>query len=227
GLELLGAGGIFDLLLGANTLTDLAGDTGEVSLLENSGFNIGTVNTVGLTTSGDTTLSTTGTVTETQALAANGLELLGVGGIYTLTNIGNAITTLAGNTGSVSLVENNGFDIGTVDTVGLTTSGELTLSSTGSVTESQAIAAAGLELLGLGGIYSLTNPGNAITTLAGDTGSVSLVENTGFAIGTVNTVGLTTSGDTTLSSTGTVTESQAITAVGLELLGVGGIYTLT
>ncbi|MES2823032.1 MAG: filamentous hemagglutinin N-terminal domain-containing protein, partial [Pseudomonadota bacterium] len=227
GLELLGVGGIYTLTNTGNAITTLAGNTGVVSLVENSGFAIGTVNTVGLTTSGDTTLSTTGTVTQAQMTAASGLELLGVGGIYTLTNTGNAITTLAGNTGVVSLIENSGFDIGTVNTVGLTTSGNTTFSTTGTVTESQLLAASGLELLGVGGIYTLTNTGNAITTLAGNTGVVSLVENSGFAIGTVNTVGLTTSGNTTLSTTGTVTESQAITAPGLELLGLGGTFTLT
>nr|NCW97109.1 hypothetical protein [Actinomycetota bacterium] len=55
------------------------------------------------------------------------------------------------------------------------------------------------ELLGTGGTYTLTNTSNAITTLAGSTGTVSFVENSGFTIGTVNTVGLTTTGNTTLS----------------------------
>ncbi|MFM8455604.1 MAG: MATE family efflux transporter, partial [Ignavibacteria bacterium] len=45
----------------------------------------------------------------------------------------------------------------------------------------------------------------------------------GFAIGTVNTVGLTTTGNTTLSTTGTVTQDQKIAAAGLELLGTNGI----
>ncbi len=227
GLELLGANGIFTLTNTGNAITTLAGNTGDVSVVENSGFAIGSVNTTGLTTSGDTTLSSTGTVTQSELLAADGLELLGSSGAYTLTDTGNAIATLAGNTGVVSLVENSGFAIGTVNTVGLTTSGNTTLSSTGTVTESQAIVAPGLELLGVSGIYTLTDTGNAITTLAGDTGDVNLVENSGFAIGTVNTVGLTTSGDTTLSSTATVTQSELLAADGLELLGASGIYTLT
>jgi hypothetical protein len=60
--------------------------------------------------------------------------------------------------------------------------------------------------LGADGAYTLTNTSNAIATLAGNTGTVSFLENTGYAIGTVGTTaGLTTSGNTTLSSTGAVT----------------------
>ena len=77
-----------------------------------------------------------------------------------------------------------------------------TLNTTAAVTQSAAISAVGLELLGTGGSYTLTNSANAITTLAGNTGTLSWLENSGYAIGTVNTVGLTTSGNTTLSSTG-------------------------
>ena len=79
-----------------------------------------------------------------------------------------------------------------------TGSDNLTLYTTGTVTQgvSGSISAAGLELLGTGASYTLTNSGNAITTLAGSTGSVSFLENSGFAIGTVNTVGLTTTGNT-------------------------------
>ncbi|MES1189995.1 MAG: YDG domain-containing protein [Steroidobacter sp.] len=227
GLELLGIGGTYTLTNTANNITTLAGTTGAVSVVDNAGFDVGTVNTIGLTTTGNTTLSSTGTVTQSQALSATGLELLGAGGTYILTNTSNAITTLAGNTGSISLVENSGFDIGTVNTAGLTTSGNTTLSSTGTVTQSQALKASGLELLGTGGVYTLTNTGNAITTLAGNTGSLNLVENSGYDIGTVNTIGLTLSGSTTLSTTGTVTQSQALTTNGLELLGTGGTYTLT
>ena len=227
GLELLGAGGTFTLTNTGNAITTLAGNTGTVRFVENSGFGIGTVNTVGLSTSGNLTLSSTGAVTQSQALAAAGLELLGTGGAFTLTDTGNAINTLAGNTGAVSVVENSGFGIGTVNTVGLSTSGNITLSSTGTVTQLQALAASGLELLGTGGTYQLATTGNAITTLAGTTGAISFLDNSGFGIGTVNTVGLSTSGNLTLVSTGAVTQSQNISAAGLELAGTGGSFVLS
>uniref|UniRef100_B1XUG6 Filamentous haemagglutinin family outer membrane protein n=1 Tax=Polynucleobacter necessarius subsp. necessarius (strain STIR1) TaxID=452638 RepID=B1XUG6_POLNS len=156
--------------------------------LVNAGTSSGGIKFIGAVSVGtnNLTLNTTGTVTA--AITAAGLELLGTGGTYTLINADNAITTLAGNTGTVSFLENSGFAIGTINSAAsLTTSGNTTLSSTGTVTQSAAITATGLELLGAAGIYTLTNISNAITTLAGNTGTVSLVENSGFAIGTVNT----------------------------------------
>ncbi|MBU3547490.1 hypothetical protein, partial [Polynucleobacter sp. MWH-Jannik1A5] len=97
-------------------------------------------------------------------------ELLGSNGVYTLTDTGNAITTLAGNTGTVSFLENSGFAIGAVNTTGLTASTSVTLSSTGTVTQSNLISTPSLLLLGSGGVYTLTNTSNAITTLAANTG---------------------------------------------------------
>ena len=296
GLELLGAGGTFTLDTQNNAITTLAGNTGSVSFQDNAGFAIGTVTTVGLTTTGNTTLSCTGTVTQTQIIKAAGLDLLGAGGTFTLNTLNNAITTLAGNTGAVSFQDNTGFAIGTVITAGLTTSANTTLSCTGTVTQSQPIqavtltldgaagiytlntannavttldanndtlgtlkfrndssfaiagittgtntttlsstgtvtqsgiiSASGLELLGAGGTFTLDTQNNAITTLAGNTGSVSFQDNAGFAIGTVTTAGLTTTGNTTLSCTGTVTQTQIIKAAGLDLLGAGGTFTL-
>ncbi|MDP1613549.1 MAG: YDG domain-containing protein, partial [Sulfuritalea sp.] len=156
------------------------------------------------------TLNSTGAVTQTAAITAAGLELLGAGGAYTLTNAGNAITTLAGNTGTVSLVENSGFAIGTVNTAGLTTSGNTTLNSTGAVTQTAAITAAGLELLGAGGAYTLTNAGNLITTLAANTGSINVTNNQALRVGTVYTAGsITTTGDLTLTATGAGADDNA------------------
>jgi hypothetical protein len=124
--------------------------------------NLATTGNVSLQVSTGNILSQDGAST----LTAAGLELLGAGGQHSLALGSNAITTLAGNSGTVSFAENSGFAIGTVNTVGLTTSGDLTLSSAGSVTATEAVSAAGLELLGTAGIYTLTDSGNAITTLA-------------------------------------------------------------
>ena len=140
-----------------------------MSFLDNDGFEIGTVNTVGLTATGNVTLSSTGSVTQSQKLAASGLELLGAGSNYILTNVANAVNTLAGSVGTFKLLENSGFAIGTVNTVGLTSSGNLTLSSAGAVT-TQDISTAGLELLGTG-THTLTRNTNVIPVIAGNTGS--------------------------------------------------------
>ena len=86
-----------------------------------------------------------------------------------LTNTGNAITTLAANTGTVNFLENSGFSVGSVNgTTGLTATNAY-LSSTGTVTQSQAIIATNLDLLGTSGIHTLTNSSNTIGTLAGNT----------------------------------------------------------
>ncbi|WP_114652547.1 beta strand repeat-containing protein [Polynucleobacter necessarius] len=161
------------------------------------------------TGSDNLTLYTTGSVSQgaSGSITAAGLELLGTGGLYVLTNTANAITTLAGNTGSVSFLENSGFVIGTVNTIGLTTSGNTTLSTIGTVTQSQKLAVSGLELLGAGGTYALTNTGagNAVTTLAANTGVVSFTQSTAYAVGTVNTAGITTTGNLALVGSSSMT----------------------
>jgi hypothetical protein len=90
----------------------------------------------------------TSAITQTAAIKAAGLELLGANATHTLNNAGNVIQKLAGDTKTVSLTNNTAFAIDTVNTrVGLTTTGNTTLNSTAAVTQTEAIKAAGLELL--------------------------------------------------------------------------------
>ena len=232
GMELLGSGG-YTLTNSGNNISTLAVNaTGAISYRDTDGFSIGTINsTIGISTGGNNlTLQSGGAVTQTQAITASGLELLG-SGPFTLTNASNNVSTLAASTtGVISYRDTNGFSIGTVNsTVGVATGGNnLTLQSGSAVTQSQAISATGLELLG-SGPYTLTNSGNDVATLAASTtGVISFRDTNGFSVGTVNaTAGISTGGNNlTLQSGGAVTQSQAITASGLELLGTGP-YTLT
>src|SRR5689334_6085882 len=119
-----------------------------------------------------------------------------------------------------------GFDVGTVGaTDGITATGDVKLDSAGTVTQSQAISAAGLELVG-GGTFQLASVDNTVTTLAADVGSLEFKASGGFDVGTVGaTDGITATGDVKLDSAGTVTQSQAISAAGLELVG-GGTFQL-
>ena len=154
-------------------------------------------------------------ITQSAAIKAAGLELLGANATHTLTNSGNDIKKLAGNTQTVSLTNNAAFGIDTVNTVGLTTSGNTTLNSTAAVTQTQALKAAGLELLGTGGSYTLNNADNTIAKLAGYTGTVSLTNKGDLAIDTVNTAGLTTTGNVSLTTNtaGNLTLKKNITAL--------------
>lgn len=203
---------------------------GAVSFKDDNGFNISTVAGVsGINANGNNIkLESLGNVTQSAAIQGNGVELTGSTGNFTLTNSSNAFTTLAANTGNINIREDSGFDIGTVGTTtGITTSGNTTLSSTATVTQSQRIVASGLSLNGTGGIYNLTNAANDIDTLAGSTGTVNLTDADGLSIGTVNgTNGLTATGNTTLTAGGAVTQTQAINTDGIVLLG-NGSYTLT
>jgi YDG domain len=218
GLELLGANASYTLTNTGNDIKKIAGNTKLVSLTNNSAFAIDTVNTVGLTTSGNTTFNSTAAVTENQKLDTAGLELLGVGGNYTLNNTGNNIRKIAGNTGAVSLTNDSAFAIDTVNTVGLTTSGNTTFSSIAAVTQTQKVAATGLELLGTGGSYTLTNASNNVATLAASTGALSFANGVNLAVDTVNTVGITTNtGDVTLVSNNGVTVSANINSNGNDI----------
>src|SRR5690606_7561792 len=86
--------------------------------------------------------NTTGTVTQSEALTAANLRLLGVGGAYTLTNAGNDVTVIAADTGSIDL--NNGGNAITVDTVGgtagITTTGVTKIVNAGLITLEEAIS---------------------------------------------------------------------------------------
>ncbi|MFM7039784.1 MAG: beta strand repeat-containing protein, partial [Planctomycetaceae bacterium] len=246
GLELLGAGP-YTLTNSGNSFTTLAANTTEaISYRDTNGLIVGTVNTVGITTSDDNvtiqtggtlainqavavgtanlTLNATGAVTQAAAISGAGLELLGAGA-YTLTNSGNSFTTLAANTTeAVSYRDIDGLTVGTVNTVGITTSDDSvtiqtggtlainqavavdtanpTMNATGAVTQAAAISGAGLELLGAGA-YTLTNSGNSFTTLAANTTeAISYRDTNGLIVGTVNTVGITTSDDNVTIQTG-------------------------
>ncbi|TPW09414.1 MAG: FG-GAP repeat protein, partial [Acidimicrobiaceae bacterium] len=230
GLELLGAGDV-TLTDAGNEIATLAGNTtGNVRFNDGTGFDIGTVGTVGLTTTGDIQLTSAGAITQSQLLAAAGLELLGAGGA-TLSNAGNAVTTLAIDKGgaAVSYRDSDALTVGTVNTVGLRTTGgsvtlqtagallvdddidlgagNLTLNVVGGITQGpgKTIAAAGLELLGTGAT-TLTDAGNDIDNLAASrAGVLSYADADEVRVSTVNgTSGIVSGGnDVTLTSRGT------------------------
>jgi filamentous hemagglutinin family protein len=129
--------------------------------------------------SNNLTLNSSGTITDTGSgyISATGLALLG-GGSVTLDSTSNAITTLAANTGRVTLLESNGFTVGTIDsTVGVTATGPIDLATRA-------------------GDLAITQ--NISTS---DTSSAAIVLNAGKDYG----VGTTTGGNVTRSGSQTVT----------------------
>jgi hypothetical protein len=101
--------------------------------------------------------------------------------------------------------------------------GALVLNTTGTATQSAAITASGLALLGAGGSYALTDAGNLIGTLAVNTGSVTL--NTGQAV-TIGNVAGTSGWSTTAASTLTAAGPASDITIASPVSFSGGILTL-
>ena len=118
----------------SNNITTSGGDIDITS--DNSTIALNSpVSTVTGTAAGDVVLNAGGAVTQSAAITADGLRLLGTGtGVsYTLTNTGNDVNTLAANTRAVSYSNTGILTIGTVgSTVGVTTNNnDFNLTTTG------------------------------------------------------------------------------------------------
>jgi filamentous hemagglutinin family protein len=160
-----------------------------------------------------------GTVTQSRPITAASLDLLGTGVTYTLTNASNKIGSLAGNTGTVSLTDSIALVIGPAAAdADITTSGTLTLTSVGTVTQTQPISALGLDLLGSSANYQLTGPGNTIGTLAANTSEVNLIDSTALKVGTVT-------GTTGINAAQAVTLTAPTLTLGANITTAGGIVT--
>lgn len=142
-------------------------------------------------------LNPTGNVTQGAAINVTTLNLQGAGVTYTLDTFNNNVTTLTGNTGAVSFRDDNGFNI-----TALVTSGNTTLTSSGSVTETVGINAFSLYLFGAGGNYQLTGPSNTVTDLSANTGTVNFVNTGNLAIGIWGPNGITATGPVTVETLG-------------------------
>jgi hypothetical protein len=175
--------------------------------------------TLGTNVTSIQTLTTTGAAGDIGITAANAL------------NTSNfVVSTNAGAAQTVSLSSSAGITVDTAfgnaqDNFKLTATGgnlninealtanKLTLSTAGTSAQTAAITASGLELLGTGS-HTLNNAGNAVTTLAGNTGNVDYAQAGPLAIGTVNTPGLTTTGKVLVRTTGAASDLTVANAVG-------------
>ncbi|MDD3371139.1 MAG: hypothetical protein PHE27_04855, partial [Alphaproteobacteria bacterium] len=132
--------------------TALNAGTGDISisLLDGSGNTNNTVGTITLGTLSASTVTLTslgGDVSQSGSITASTLDLEGAGAAYTLTNAGNAVNALIGDTGTISYSQASGLTLGNGST-GLTTSGDMLIVLTGSsadLTLANAVSASGTD----------------------------------------------------------------------------------
>jgi filamentous hemagglutinin family protein len=211
-------------------------------------INVGTVaGTAGInaTGSGDVALTVTsliGNITQSAPIGADTLTVNanGINSTITLTNTGNAVNTLVGqSTSSLSYVDSNGLNTGAITTfsggVTLTASGTLgingTLSTPGtatltgtSITQAAPILANNLVATGSAGDVVLTNAGNSVNGVGGAAqGAFSFTNANGVAVAGIN------AGNATLTVlNGNITQTGAITTSGtLTASAANGGVTLT
>lgn len=156
-------------------------------------------------------------------------------GTVALAGASNAVTSFAATAtnSNVSFRDDTGFAIGTVDSVAGVSigTGALTLTSTGAVTQTAAIMASGLALLGTGGAYTLAHASNAVSTLAANTGSMDVGLSGAATIGTVGaTTGVAATGTVKLSTGGnlTIASGASVSASGTGdalVLAANGTFT--
>jgi filamentous hemagglutinin family protein len=146
----------------------------------------------------------------------------------------SAATTTNATSGNLTLLSGGNITINGALTVGSATpSKNLTLhgaGATSTVTQTAAVKAAGLELLGSNATHTLNTAGNDIKTLAGNTGSVSLTNQGDLEISSVNTDGLTGTGTVSISTAavstanpGNITLKKSINAANVNLNAAGAV----
>ncbi|MGA2027454.1 MAG: CHAT domain-containing protein, partial [Syntrophobacteraceae bacterium] len=234
-------GGYYELTNTGNSVTTLSANTGTVNFASSGGFGVS-----GIATTSDTTLTSNGTVTQSGPITASTINLTGSGS-FTLADLTNAVGTLTAGSAAAGLgsldyeqsgspiLNTNGIYVsGGATTIradggiaiggtGITDSGQtVTLTSNGTVSQTAPITAGGLALLGAGGDYELTNPGNSVTTLAADPGTVNFANSGDLTVGQAGGVsGITTTSGTTLMAGGNITLDSGVTANGIILAASG------
>ena len=197
-----GANGYYYVLAPSGTLT------GTQQLLSYVNGNTVTANTYVANASGNTTADLWGSwlrlysdASTTSAMFSGLSTALGSNSGSDLLYSGSGIASGA----SLGIVSGNtgGFTIDTALDVG---SNIISLDAAGPVTQSAALTAGSLELLGSLANYTLDSTANVIGTLAADTGAITLADSSNLTIGTVlTTAGVTSSGAITLETAGNLT----------------------
>ncbi|MDR3493822.1 MAG: filamentous hemagglutinin N-terminal domain-containing protein, partial [Ancalomicrobiaceae bacterium] len=229
GTTALAGAGITALAGGTTLGTATTGANGYYYMLEASGALTGATGVLAyVSSSGNTGAAFTDSVAGNVAgLNINGAYLTATTSATSYSGLLAKIATTLGSNATATTAVNA---LGNLDIVATGSSfaidsaiskGTLVLSSSGTVTQSAAITATNLDVLGTG-TYTLTNSGNSVGTLAANTGSLNLTDTAALTIGTVNGVaGITTTGAFTLTGTGTISDPTAAVSVGSFLLAGG------
>jgi filamentous hemagglutinin family protein len=175
---------------GSGAITVGAGTTNANTTIQASTSNV-TINGAFATTGSKLTLSTGGAVTESGTLTVNagaGTLQLQNGGTFNLTNNNNTGTLNATGT-ALNFRDDTGFAVS-----GITTTGNVTLSTAGNVTQTGTIVAGPgtggtLNLNGAGGVYNLCTQNNDIATLNANTKTVAFNDINTYALGTLTLTG--------------------------------------
>ncbi|MGB0372335.1 MAG: filamentous hemagglutinin N-terminal domain-containing protein [Opitutales bacterium] len=208
----------------ARNLADSTNSAANISITET-----GTADIALISTAGDFSFTADNTVTQSGAITASALSLNGSSGSYTLDHTGNDFNTLSGNTGNITLRYDDSLVIGT-----LSTSGNLDISASGSITDTGDITVLGNALFKTlddsGAAITLDSAGNSFgsifaesrnaTDTSNSAGDISITSTGALAIAGINTIG-----DFELIADGTVTQSGAI-QVDKFTVGGSGTYSL-
>lgn len=202
------------------TLTNAANNFTNLAINSGGDVNITDVNAINLnasTLSGNFTLNTNGTITQSGVLAVNGAGKTatfsaGAANNITLTNANNDFTSLAIASGNdVSIT-----DVNAINLAASTIAGNFILNTSGAITQSGALAVNGAGktatfTASAGNNITLTNPNNDFTNLAIVSGNdVSITD-----VSAINLAASTISGNFALSTNGDVTQSGALLVNGL------------
>lgn len=144
------------------------------------------------------------TISQTAALTASGLELLGTNASFDLRHASNDVVTLAGSSQSVSFSQNKALILNTVNaTVGMMTSGDINLSAT-----TPSLSSSGLWVM-----QAVKTTGGNITLSGSNTASTgSAVAAYGVRMG--STVGDANSGTITVQGTSVLDVGFFLSAAG-------------
>lgn len=220
-VSLLGPDATFSLDDAQNTISILGADVNDLTLANSMQLTIASANTIRGVTASTFQLNDNAGVKQSEPLNVGNLLLQSENGRFALTNTMNAVNIVAGYAGNVELIDADPLSIGAINGVSGLTSTTLVLQDQQRIEQTEGITAASLALLGGGGDV-LTSSDNRIGEIAGDVGTLKLVNGENLSVGVVDGVyGLTAIAQVDLETVGAGDDLLLVEAV-----QIGGLLTL-